>query len=73
MFSKNIYVFKNKLRGHSKSTLARNFQYLAPPPFSFLFVLHVPQPHPPSTYVRFCELPPPFQKKLRDAYDAYFE
>ena len=45
------------VRGHSKSTFARNFQFLIPPPTcSFLFVLHVPAP---STYV----IPPPFPHK----------
>ena len=55
-------------RSHSKSTFGRNFQFFTPPPSfppcSSLFVLHVP---PPSTYVRFRELPPS-QKKFLDAY-----
>ena len=51
--------------GHSKITSARNFQFLTalPPsvcPCSF---------YPPSTYVRFSELPPPLSKKFRNVYE----
>ena len=56
---RSYFVFLGKihtLRGHWKSTFARNFKFLTPsPPFSSLFVSHV---HPPSiTYVGFSELP----------------
>ena len=69
-----VYIYrvdtkKIIFRGHSKSTLARNFQFLTPlPPCSFYMY---PRPLP-STYVCFSELPP-FQNKSRDVYDAYFE
>ena len=55
------------LLGCSKSTFARNFQFLTPSPScSSLFVLHVTPP--PSTYVCFGELPP-FSKKFRDVHE----
>ena len=47
-------------RGHSKSTFARNFQFLTP--FPPLFVLIRFTCTPSSTYVRFSDLSPSLQK-----------
>ena len=52
-----------------KVRLLKTYSFWAPRgPCLFLFILDVP----PSTYFRFSELPP-YQKRFRDAYGAYFE
>ena len=57
-------------RGHSKSTFARNIQFLTPLPPLFVpvcFTCNPPSPFTPpnpSTYVRFSELPSPLSKKV---------
>ena len=68
---------------HSKSTFARNFQFLTPPLllfFSSRFTCTPPHPTPPhhrpsSSNLTFALVSYPFpsEKKFLDAYDAYFE
>ena len=58
-----VHFTSNK--GHSESTFALNFQFLNPSPSLFVPVPFtcIP-PTPPSTDIRFSELPTPFSKKI---------
>ena len=59
------------LRDHSKSTLARNFQFftLLAPLFVSVRFTCIPR----QRTFALVGYPPPLSKKFRDAYDAYFE
>ena len=51
--------------GHSKSTIARNFQFLTPLPPQRTFLFLLPVPPPPKRTFALVNYPTPSQKKVQ--------